>query len=411
MPDYLGPEWIIQECESTQVALRALKEWLGENENAGHVILAGPPGSGKTHILDGVIQSIAPAARLCCQAGQSRIDEFLGLVSRTSNCRVIVDDVDEFDKPFWSALLGSVVAQGHLLCATATTFVGRLERLWKGRLRNTTSLTLLPVSDRAPEITAFIARSLAMRSSASPEAEALRGLGELLSAAGLERGFHDVEELVTGLMESGADFNRVDAPIVLRILRQVQGRTRKVPVILVEGQTDERYLRWAASFSAGEGDGKVDIEACGSAANVSIRAVELRNEGRAAVALFDYDRPGQRHHKDLAEWGLASVIIPHANYPTKDSLLEHVNIVVEIEDLIPVADLKRFYSANPDRLPELKIEVPRHAFERLVVHSSDKLPLADWVCSTLDRGSAESLFALYNDLRSRLRLPPADWER
>jgi hypothetical protein len=137
----------------------------------------------------------------------------------------------------------------------------------------------------------------------------------------------------------------------------------------------------------------------------------LQNEGRIAVALFDHDRLGVRHNAELAEWGLRSVLIPHGHYPAGDSLLQHVNVVVEIEDLIPIEDVTRFYAANPDRLPEVSISIPRQGFQRIVVHSNDKASLAEWVCSTLDRSSSKRLFALYNELRTRLGLAAAELEQ
>jgi len=412
MTDYLSPEWTIQECNSTSVVLSGLRSWIEQADTAGHILLIGPPGSGKSHIVDAVNQSLVSVGALFCRAGQTGVDDFLLLAQEDSKCRVLVDDIDKFDKAFWSAVFGAVADKGHALCATATRFDGRLARLWTARLGQTTSVVLQPLSERSLDIAVFIRRRIESGSSQPLETEAVQGVSELLSAAGLERGFHEIGELIVALTDSGLDFTGVvEAPLVLRALRQVQGRARSVPVILVEGKTDERYLRWAASFSTGDDDDTLEIEACGSASKVSIRAVELRNEGRIAVALFDYDRLGQRHHTDLAEWGLPSVLIPHGQYPAHDSLLQHVNIVVEIEDLIPVADLKRFYASNPDRLPELRIEVPQYGFERLVVHSNDKMQLAEWVSSTLDRGSASQLFGLYNQLRKKLGLPPAQWEQ
>jgi hypothetical protein len=202
------------------------------------------------------------------------------------------------------------------------------------------------------------------------------------------------------------------SPIFMRHVRESMPSAPVVPtnaVVVVEGDTDERYLRCAAHLakvrhgwnllegldirSAGVGRG-------GGGSVVVERLLELQRDGIAAVGLFDYDGPGRGAFDMAGRHKLGRLLLP----VTFDSLQRNPEIAaVEIEDLLPVSLLAAFYSQHREMQPE-----ERHwrlGRWRIVPKGIDKDALATWVSMAATYEDVERLVYVLSLIRDRLSLP------
>jgi hypothetical protein len=381
-----------------------LSEWATGRGSFRHALVIGGAGCGKTHVLNSVELALdAPPIRF----GEPTQDwrAALKMATEASGARVLIDDLDRFDAGFWRAIIPVIRERDHRVLVSLQRFDGRLAKLWQTHLPQSSQLLLSALEARPDDVEVYVRRWLEQQSLGAPPQDILRRHVEVICAMDLEDGFHDLIRTLEDLREFGADFSSaLEAPLVLRVQRGRITRRSGVPVILVEGISDAKYLKWAASCLGNVDLKDVEIEACGSAARVPIRAIELRNTGRAAIALFDYDRLGRKFYEDMRNWKLACSILPRDHFPLGAIAEEHIQVVVEIEDLLPSSALARFYAERPERKPELEIRVPQSGQVRLVVHRDDKLELAEWVEAHLDENSAGPMIELYIKLRGELGL-------
>lgn len=179
-------------------------------------------------------------------------------------------------------------------------------------------------------------------------------------------------------------------------------------VIVLEGSTDVTYLM-AASECATRAWGWQLLEGCelraagkdrsGGANSVWQRLIELRATSAECVGLFDNDKVGRREYSTARDQGLQVELLP-AEF---DRLrLDHEDRSVEVEDLLGLSVLDRFYDAHPNFNPE---EIRwRNGAWRLVPSGQDKAIIAEWTAHEIHIGDCERLVYVLCVLRKRLGL-------
>lgn len=320
---------------------------------------------------------------------------------------VFVDDLDKYDERFRKTLFRSVAERQARIFATSCTFDGRLARLWEKALGAANVLRLAPLDQRLEDVREFLRRWLSEHRLTQVADSEMSETVDLIASLRLPRGFIDLSALLQHLASKEYVFSQpVRASAWVDSYRNVLDDSKATSrVILVEGETDAVYFRWVAELALDGLDPDLSIEACGSAAKVIERSIAYRNEGRIAVALFDFDRLGRKYYDDLHGWGHPCVTMPGDFDPLRHGAPDHVLQVVEIEDLLPTRSLERFFQEF-HRSPELEISLPEQGLKRLVPHADDKLEIAKWVAATLRPAEADKLLKVYNALRALLSLPP-----
>lgn len=405
--DALSPLLTVQQSSTTEEAVAALRNWVrGENTDE-HCVITGPSGSGRTHMLDALAGVLPPDQTVRCSSADSDWKVAIQSVESGEGRRVLVDDLDRYDNAFLKQLFARVAGQKHRIVASVKTFDGRLARLWTTHLSRPRDLRLGPPSERIEDVAAFVPHWARINGSKLPNGVAFSETVRLLMAMKLPRGFSDLARLLDEVASLGETlWDPPDATVWIgAYTRIVMGPGTTRPAILVEGDTDAIYLQWISEVATGSPPGDLEIEPCQSASKIPQKAFACRNEGRRAVALFDFDRLGLDLHEHMKLFDLSSVVIPKLYDPLAGCAPDHVHQVVEIEDLLPIAQVERFVTQT-GRQPELVIHAPRLGVKRIVIDSRDKFELARWVHKNLGAESAEHLLGLYNELRRKLGLAP-----
>ena len=200
------------------------------------------------------------------------------------------------------------------------------------------------------------------------------------------------------LTDSGWDFSgTLPAADAASAYRRAISPPPTRPTILVEGYTDRVYLEWLLrglpSVSA------VEVRDCGRASMVAEQVIALRNQGWPCVAVLDSDNIGQRFRKQLMEFRHPVVAVPVDAVNLPKSAYDHVQRVAEIEDLLPVSVLERFFSSG-QRRPELEIRAVTGV--RYVIGEADKRDLAQWVVEEVERQAVPKLLAFLKKALSLL---------
>lgn len=185
--------------------------------------------------------------------------------------------------------------------------------------------------------------------------------------------------------------------------------TPRTFAVVCEGDTDVTYLRAAAEKAASvrgwnllEG---LQIEAAGAgraggSAALTRRVLLLHSKGDRCIGLYDNDEAGRRAARRAKENGLDRVLLPSSFDPLRR---DGDQAVVEIEDLLPVDVLVRFYTMHPDMKPQ---EMHWYSgYWRVVPAGPDKDALASWVSSTCDFSELEAFAYVLCVLRQALQLP------
>jgi hypothetical protein len=177
----------------------------------------------------------------------------------------------------------------------------------------------------------------------------------------------------------------------------------------VEGETDAIYLRHAAMLAERENgwqllDG-LDVQPAGAGREGGGIAVvqyvaELRRDGISALALFDYDKSGRDAFDAAGRQSLERLLLPMHFDPLHRDAME---ARVEIEDLLPVDMVARFYAAHDSLSPEEKHW--RLGSWRIVPHGADKHTLATWVSEVASFEDIERFIYILGQVRHRLKLP------
>ena len=202
------------------------------------------------------------------------------------------------------------------------------------------------------------------------------------------------------------------APLLMRLARETFTSPPVAPtraVLVVEGETDEAYIRHAADVAQERNgwqllDG-LDVRPAGSGRGgggneVVQRVLEFGRDGVAALGLFDCDGPG-RDAFDLArKQQLERLLLPFQFDPLQR---DAENARVEIEDLLPVEILTRFYAEHQEMHPEEKHW--RLGRWRIVPRGKDKEALAAWVIRVASYDDMERVVYILTQVRNKLRLP------
>lgn len=202
------------------------------------------------------------------------------------------------------------------------------------------------------------------------------------------------------------------APVFMRHARDAMPTPRIEPtkaILVVEGETDVIYLRHAAAVAEEKNgwqllDG-LDVQPAGAGREgggiaVVQRVSELRRDGISAIGLFDYDTSGRDAFDAASRQNLERLLLPMHFDPLHRDAAE---ARVEIEDLLPVDIVARFYATHRSLSPEEKHW--RLGDWRIVPLGVDKHTLATWVSEVAGFEDMERFIYILGQVRHRLKLP------
>jgi hypothetical protein len=411
------------------VEMRQISELL-DDISSGHpyyLMVQGPQGSGKSTIISAAQAALADAGLQYTQVlPTGGYQDFMtALPKRSLDAVVLIDDADRLPRPTLRRLveLRTRCQSGMLLTAARVPIDTSI------LLSNEAdSYILLPsVQDRPNDL--LMIASLMWERLAGPDGDLASSCDESALQALLEgvypRGawslekvlgevFHlldNREAIVFGKVRERISYYDV-APSLMRLARETFVSSPVAPtsaVLVVEGDTDEIYMRHSAELarerngwellkgldvlSAGPGRG-------GGGGEVVQRALELRHEGVAAVGLFDYDRPGRDAFDMARRQQLGRLLLPREFDPL---LRDSESACVEIEDLLPVEILARYYLEHEEMYPEEKHW--RLGRLRIVPKGEDKEALATWITQVASYDDMERMVYVLVMVRDMLKLP------
>ena len=407
----LSPLLTIQESPTTRGAVAALRKWARSESEFDHCVITGPRGSGRTHLLEALAGALPRDQTMILPAHDRDWSAALRSVASSGSSWVLIDDLDQYDGSFLKQFLAIAAERKHRVAASMNNLAGRPLRLWNTHLSKPCDVRLASLAERVEDIAAFLSTWAVNAGRMLPDGIGFADTARLITAMQLPRGFSDLTRLLNDLAAlSVAIWDPPDAITWVSVYtRTVLGPRTTRPAILVEGRSDSIYLDWVSDLAIGSPPEDLVIEVCQSASRIPEKSFACRNESRASVGLFDFDFLGKKLNEQMKQYDLLSLVIPNRFDPLAGRALDHVQQVVEIEDLLPTSEIERFMEET-GHVPELIIDSPRLHAKRIVVHSDDKLELASWVRSTLGSDSAERLLDLYNALRQKLSLPTVAFE-
>ncbi|MEV6907052.1 hypothetical protein [Amycolatopsis sp. NPDC051071] len=405
---------LVQACE--------LIDDLGRGDSR-FVLLQAPPGGGKSTLVAAALTAFTELGRPCEQIrlGHDPGSVLERLVQNKLDAIVVVDDCDRLN----ASILRRLVAkrrncQGLLLTATKVGSdissvlseehdrylrVPRLEERADDLLRVAgmmwTRLPMPPLAEACDHSALTALREGVYPKGAWSLEVILTSIVELLEASG---------DLVDGRLRRKITSSDV-IPHLYRLMKEQMPQTVVAPtdaVLVVEGETDEVYLRRAAELALEQRgwhllDG-LQIEAptgrTGGGSAVVDRLLELRRKDVAQIGLFDRDSAGLAAYDMARKLGLKRLQLPAKFDPLAR---DDQSAVVEIEDLLPIELLDRYYHEHPDVSSE-----ERHwrlGRWRIVPLGKDKGELAGWVCSVASYDDLERCVYLLVELRKELGLP------
>jgi hypothetical protein len=201
---------------------------------------------------------------------------------------------------------------------------------------------------------------------------------------------------------------------VVGVIREEQPPEREDLIrIVVEGSTDATYLERAAQLADEEWG--VDLlsgcqvappggERAGGAEKAVRELFSLEVQSITAIALFDDDEPGRTAAKNARNLKAQKVLLLPAEFdPLK---APHGSGTVEIEDLLPLPLLERFYTTHPELEPEET--TVRRGLTRVAVAGPDKEIAANWVCQHASFQDMQKVVCVLCMLRESIGLPLPD---
>ncbi|SCL50681.1 ATP-binding protein [Micromonospora chersina] len=387
------------------------------------VLIQAPAGGGKSTLI---AAALAAFTELDLPYERIQADHDFGpIMKRLSQGNldtiVVVDDCDKLQ----ASTLRQIVARrrncrGLFLTATkvGSETSSALDDEYDRYLR-------IPHLDRRPDDLLLVAAMIWSRMSMPPLADACdESFTEVLLQGTYPKGARSLEAILTSMAElletsgdmAGGHLNRKITsgdvtPHLLRLFRAQAEQATVAPtdaVLMVEGETDEVYLRRAAELALQEHGWRLldglqvesPVGRTGGGSSVVDRLLDLRRDGINGIGLFDRDPPGSAA-MDIAR----KHNLKRYQLPTKFDPLDRGDegALVEIEDLLPVEMLNRYYEEHPDASAE-----ERHwrlGRWRIVPLGKDKGDLAAWVCSVATYDDLERYVYLLVAVRQTLGLP------
>lgn len=202
------------------------------------------------------------------------------------------------------------------------------------------------------------------------------------------------------------------APVFIQMYRESISSNVAGPsdaVLVVEGDTDEAYFRWAAVLAEerwgwnlldGLSVRAAAPERGGGATEVGRSLLACRHDGVTAIGLFDYDLPGKSASDTAKRNQLRAMFIPAEFDPLGRS---HETAVVEVEDLLPTELLLRYYETHENQTPD-ELHWVRGCL-RIVPRGEQKGELAGWVREVASYEDMERFIYLLMEVRKLLHLP------
>jgi len=127
--------------------------------------------------------------------------------------------------------------------------------------------------------------------------------------------------------------------------------------------------------------------------------VGQRTKRNRDVFLLDCDEPGRHAQKELEVLDQDVVLLD------VKLACSRIGEAVEIEDLISVGCLDRFYAENPDLRPEMEmIRYKPPISRRLVINGADKELLIEWLERNAELKDLEHVMFMLCEARSRFSL-------
>lgn len=390
----LTPEYTIQASPSMVLALASIRLWI--DAGGGACLLVGPPGAGKSHLLTSAAQTVAKPLVMPKPDG-SDCSHFIESIRSCSSRRVIADDLDKCAKRLSEEVIKLAAQRQHQLLAATTEASSRMLSIFRTQYPKVEIVSLEDTAFRGEDISEFIERWLSMNKVAFEDG-AVAECADFCCASGLPRGFWTVESFLTHLAKSGWEFQgRLSAASAASAWREAISPPPTKPTILVEGHTDRVYFEWLLRGLPSPVE--IEVRDCEGASVVAEQAIALRNQGRICVAVLDSDAIGKRLCKQLVDFRHPVVSVPTDAVNLPKSAYDHVHQIAEIEDLLPVATIERFFELVK-RQPELEIRAPTGV--RYVIGASDKRELASWVVEEVEREAVPKLAALLAEALEKL---------
>lgn len=173
------------------------------------------------------------------------------------------------------------------------------------------------------------------------------------------------------------------------------------PTVVVEGESDKVWLEGAAALHEREGGDDllsgISITVANGAPEVVPMVLKIiLTEGVAALALLDGDSPAEKYSKAGEALRAPVVRVPRPRYLPPSPYGDDP----EIEDLVQVELLARFYENHPDVCPETEVH-HMGKLARLAPHR-EKVRVANWCVERASADEIEGLIDLLQKIRRSL---------
>lgn len=386
-----------------------------------YALIHGPQGSGKSSIISAAQAACADAEVEYQQVfADNYIDFIKRLAAEPTDAVVLIDDCDRLPASTFRRLVEQRGRCGGGMLMTTAKVTSEISILFSGE--QDSYIRIPPIHDRPDDLLllgslmwerlAGIDNDLAA-SCDDTAIEAFLGGAYPNGAWSLEDALNQIYALVDDSAPTSTRIGYYDlGPVFLRQARDALSTPLIEPtkaILVVEGETDVTYLRLAATLAAQQKgwqllDG-LDVRPAGTGREGGGIAVvqhvsELSRDGISALGLFDYDTPGRSAFEAAGHQGLERLLLPtHFDPLHRDA----VEARVEIEDLLPVEIIARFYSSHTSLSPEEKHW--RLGNWRIVPRGADKHTLAAWVSEVACYEDMTRLIYVLGQVRQRLKLP------
>jgi hypothetical protein len=387
------------------------------------VLVQAPPGGGKSTLFAAALAAFTEQGLLYEQihSGHNPGPTMKQLSQGSLDSIVVMDDCDKLQA---STLRQLVTSRRNCrgLFLTATKVGSDTSSVLDGEHDH---YLRVPHLEQRPDDLLLVAAMIWSRHSMPPLAEACdESATEALLQGIYAKGAWSLEAIMTSiaeLLETSGDLadDRLQrkitssdvTPHLLRLIREEMPQTAVAPtdaVLVVEGETDEIYLKRAAELAVEKRGWRLldglQIESppgrTGGGSVVVDRLLELRRTGVNGIGLFDRDSSGSAA-SDIAQRHR----LKRYQLPAKFDPLDRgdQNAIVEIEDLLPVELMDRYYQEHPDLASEERHW--RMGRWRIVPLGKDKGELAEWIRSVATYDDLERYVYLLVEVRELLGLP------